>query len=124
MDTARADRDLMSVLAALRQAGAGDVLVVDAGGQDRAVAGELFATEAQRRGLAGLVLQAAARQRLDPAEAIEARERRLQAGMSRGGDWTTPQGGLFTWVSFPRRRDVAAVQRAVLLPRPGSSSFP
>ncbi len=54
--TARANRDLMSVLQALRESGPGDVLVVDAGGEDRAVAGELFATEAQRRGLAGLVI--------------------------------------------------------------------
>lgn len=56
MVTAQANRDLMSVIHALREAGPGDVLVVDAGGQDRAVAGELFATEAQRRGLAGLVI--------------------------------------------------------------------
>ncbi len=54
--TARANRDLMSVLAALRVCGPGDVLVVDAGGDDRAVAGELFGTEAQRRGLAALVI--------------------------------------------------------------------
>ena len=54
--TARANRDLMSVIHALRESGPGDALVVDAGGDDRAVAGELFATEAQRRGLAGLVI--------------------------------------------------------------------
>jgi 4-hydroxy-4-methyl-2-oxoglutarate aldolase len=54
--TARANRDLVSVIHALRDAGPGDVLVVDAGGDDRAVAGELFGTEAQRRGLAGLVV--------------------------------------------------------------------
>ena len=54
--TARANRDLMSVIHALRGSGPGDVLVVDAGGDDRAVAGELFGTEAQRRGLAGLVI--------------------------------------------------------------------
>ena len=54
--TARANRDLMSVIHALREAGPGDVLIVDAGGDDRAVAGELFGTEAQRRGLAGLVI--------------------------------------------------------------------
>ncbi len=54
--TAKADRDLMSVIHALRESGPGDVLVVDAGGDDRAVAGELFATEAQRRGLAALVI--------------------------------------------------------------------
>ncbi len=54
--TARANRDLMSVIHALRESGPGDVLVVDVGGDDRAVAGELFGTEAQRRGLAGLVI--------------------------------------------------------------------
>lgn len=54
--TAKANRDLMSVIHALRESGPGDVLVVDAGGDDRAVAGELFTTEAQRRGLAGLVI--------------------------------------------------------------------
>ena len=54
--TAKANRDLMSVIHALRESGRGDVLVVDAGGDDRAVAGELFGTEALRRGLAGLVI--------------------------------------------------------------------
>ncbi|MBM6400018.1 RraA family protein [Phycicoccus sonneratiae] len=54
--TARANRDLVSVIHALRESGPGDVLVVDAGGDERAVAGELFGTEAQRRGLAGLVV--------------------------------------------------------------------
>lgn len=54
--TARANRDLMSVIHALRESGPGDVLVVDAGGDERAVAGELFGTEAMRRGLAGIVI--------------------------------------------------------------------
>ena len=54
--TARANRDLMSVIHALRESSPGDVLVVDAGGDERAVAGELFGTEARRRGLAGLVV--------------------------------------------------------------------
>lgn len=54
--TAQANADLMSVIAALRQAGPGDVLVVEAGSPDWAVAGELFATEAARRGLAGIVI--------------------------------------------------------------------
>ncbi|WP_392544145.1 RraA family protein [Oryzobacter telluris] len=54
--TARAERDLMSVIHALRESGPGDVLVVDAGGDERAVAGELFGTEALRRGLAGIVI--------------------------------------------------------------------
>jgi len=54
--TARANRDLMSVIAGLRESRPGDVLVVEAGGDDRAVAGELFGTEAQQGGLAGLVI--------------------------------------------------------------------
>ena len=48
--------DLLPVLRGLAAAEAGEVLVVDAGGADLAVAGELFATEATRRGLAGLVV--------------------------------------------------------------------
>ena len=54
--TADAAEDLMSVLGALSLAGPGDVLVVATGGSRLAVAGELFATEAVRRGLAGLVI--------------------------------------------------------------------
>ena len=54
--TAQANADLMSVIAALDSAQAGDVLVVAAGSDDRAVAGELFASEAIRRGLAGIVI--------------------------------------------------------------------
>lgn len=47
--------DLVPVLVGLRSAGPGDVLVVT-GTPGRALAGELFATEALRRGLAGIVL--------------------------------------------------------------------
>ena len=54
--TADANGDLMSVIAALQHAGAGDVLVVSTGSDEHAVAGELFATEALRRGLAGIVI--------------------------------------------------------------------
>ena len=54
--TAEANGDLMSVIAALHESGAGDVLVIDAGVADRAVAGELFASEAVRRGVAGIVI--------------------------------------------------------------------
>lgn len=59
--TAQGDRDLMSVIQGLRECGAGDVLVADIDGDDRAVAGELFCSEAQRRGLAGLVLRGRSR---------------------------------------------------------------
>ena len=54
--TADAQGDLMSVIAGLAVSGPGDVLVVAVGDDERAVAGELFATEAVRRGLAGLVI--------------------------------------------------------------------
>ena len=53
--TVDARDDLVPVLAGLAQAGPGDVLVI-AGHPDRAVAGELFATEALRRGVAGIVI--------------------------------------------------------------------
>jgi 4-hydroxy-4-methyl-2-oxoglutarate aldolase len=53
--TVDAQSDLVPVLVGLASAGPGDVLVV-AGDPDRAIAGELFATEALRRGLAGLVV--------------------------------------------------------------------
>ena len=54
--TANARDDLLSVLGALRHGGPGDVLVVAAGGSPHAVAGELFAGEAARRGMAGIVI--------------------------------------------------------------------
>lgn len=53
--TADAREDLMPMLAGLQAAGPGDVLVA-AGSSEHAVAGELFASEALRRGLAGLVI--------------------------------------------------------------------
>jgi regulator of RNase E activity RraA len=54
--TAKANGDLMSLIAALDVARPGDVLVVSAGIDDQAVSGELFGTEAFRRGLAGVVV--------------------------------------------------------------------
>ena len=48
--------DFATVIQALRQAGAGDVLVIDGQGGHKALAGELFATEAHRKGLAGIVV--------------------------------------------------------------------
>jgi 4-hydroxy-4-methyl-2-oxoglutarate aldolase len=54
--TVDARGDLMPVLAGLQQSGPGDVLVVAAGSEEHAVAGELFATEALRRRMAGIVI--------------------------------------------------------------------
>jgi 4-hydroxy-4-methyl-2-oxoglutarate aldolase len=54
--TVAANGGLLPVLDGLERAGAGDVLVVDGGGAPPALAGELFASEARRRGLAGIVI--------------------------------------------------------------------
>jgi 4-hydroxy-4-methyl-2-oxoglutarate aldolase len=54
--TVAASGDLVPVLAGLEQCGAGDVLVVDAETTEHAVLGELFATEAMRREMAGIVV--------------------------------------------------------------------
>jgi 4-hydroxy-4-methyl-2-oxoglutarate aldolase len=48
--------DHLPLFAALEEAAAGDVLVVVNPGGTRAVVGELFATEARRRGVAGIVV--------------------------------------------------------------------
>jgi regulator of RNase E activity RraA len=52
----RCDDDYLSVWAALADAGPDDTLIIDASATRNAVAGELFATEALRRGLAGIVI--------------------------------------------------------------------
>jgi RraA family protein len=53
--------DHLTVLRALVDARPGDVLVIDTRGGRRAVAGELFATEALNRGLGGIVVDGAVR---------------------------------------------------------------
>ncbi len=53
--TVLAEDDHLPVMSALAEAGPGDVLVIATNGGSRAVFGELFATEAHRRGLAGIV---------------------------------------------------------------------
>jgi 4-hydroxy-4-methyl-2-oxoglutarate aldolase len=54
--TVTAEDDHLPLFAALEAAGRGDVLVIAGGPGGRAVVGELFATEARRRGLAGIVV--------------------------------------------------------------------
>ena len=53
--TVLAEDDHLPVMSALAEAAAGEVLVIATNGGSRAVFGELFATEARRRGLAGIV---------------------------------------------------------------------
>ena len=54
--TVIAQEDHLPMFSALEAAEPGDVLVVVNGGGRRAVCGELFATEAKRRGVAGIVV--------------------------------------------------------------------
>ncbi|HEY6892431.1 MAG TPA: RraA family protein [Solirubrobacter sp.] len=55
--------EFLSVLWAIGEAAPGDVLVVQAGGAPLAALGELLATEAQRRGLGGIVVDGYVRDR-------------------------------------------------------------
>jgi 4-hydroxy-4-methyl-2-oxoglutarate aldolase len=54
--TVLAEDDHLPVMSALAVASAGEVLVIATNGGRVAVAGELFATDARRRGLAGIVI--------------------------------------------------------------------
>jgi 4-hydroxy-4-methyl-2-oxoglutarate aldolase len=59
--TVRCRDDFLTVIRALHDSEPGEVLVIDGGGGTRALAGELFATEAARRKLAGIVIDGACR---------------------------------------------------------------
>lgn len=59
--TVRCRGDFLSVIKALDEAQENEVLIIDGGGQKVALAGELFATEARRKGLAGIVVDGACR---------------------------------------------------------------
>jgi 4-hydroxy-4-methyl-2-oxoglutarate aldolase len=54
--TVRCHDDFFGVVQAIEQAGAGDVLVVDGGGRETALAGELFARVALSKELAGIII--------------------------------------------------------------------
>ena len=62
--TVRCRDDFLTVIKALQESEPGEVLVIDGGGGTRALAGELFATEAARRKLAGIVIDGACRDTL------------------------------------------------------------
>ena len=59
--TVMCEDDFLTVIKALQDAQPGEVLVIETRGSRRAVAGELFSKEAQRKGLAGLVVDGAVR---------------------------------------------------------------
>jgi RraA family protein len=54
--TVRCHDDFFGVIQAIERAGPGDVLVVDGGGRETALAGELFARVALAKGLAGIIV--------------------------------------------------------------------
>jgi 4-hydroxy-4-methyl-2-oxoglutarate aldolase len=54
--TVHCKADFLSVMRGLKDAQKGEVLVIDAGAEKIAVAGELFTAEAKQKGLAGLVI--------------------------------------------------------------------
>ncbi len=54
--TVHCKSDFLSVMKALNDAKEGEVLVIDAEGEKMAVAGEMFTTEAKRKGLVGIVI--------------------------------------------------------------------
>lgn len=59
--TVTCSNDFLTVIKALQEASAGEVLVIDCQNTKAAVAGELFSTEALRRGLSGIVTDGAVR---------------------------------------------------------------
>ena len=56
--------DFLSVIKALDEARENEVLIVDGGGENIALSGELFSYEAKRKGLAGIVVDGACRDSL------------------------------------------------------------
>jgi 4-hydroxy-4-methyl-2-oxoglutarate aldolase len=54
--TVRCRHDILGVIQAIEQAAPGDVVVVDGGGLETALAGELFARAALAKGLAGIIV--------------------------------------------------------------------
>jgi RraA family protein len=59
--TVTCSNDFLTVIKALKDSSFGEVLVIDGQGAKTAVAGELFSTEALRKGLAGIVTDGAVR---------------------------------------------------------------
>ncbi len=107
--TVVAPDDHLPVLTALARAAPGDVLVIATGGGTRAVFGELFATEARRRGLAGIVCDG-------PCRDVRGLRRIGLPVFARG---TTPRSG--TTVS--RAADGAAIACGGVVVAPGDVVF-
>src|SRR5579883_254817 len=59
--TVSCKNDFLSIIESLAESEAGDVLVIDGQGGDRALLGELFSAECKRKGLGGIVVDGACR---------------------------------------------------------------
>ena len=59
--TVRCHEDFLTVIKALRDAEAGEVIVIDSQNSKRALTGEIFPSEARRKGLAGIVIDGVCR---------------------------------------------------------------
>lgn len=59
--TVSVENDFLTIVKALHEAQEGDVLVIEGGGSTKALIGELFAAEAQRKKLSGIILDGACR---------------------------------------------------------------
>ena len=120
--TVRCRDDFLTVIKALEESEPGEVLVIDGGGGTRALAGELFATEAARRKLAGIVIDGACRDTpklatlqlpvyarwVCPAAGTAQRLGATQQAVSCGGVAATgssssPRRSCSPWWSEPRR---------------------
>lgn len=66
--TIQANNDLVTILAGIHQASAGDVIVITNHSNDVALIGDLIATEANRKGIAGIIVDGLVR---DTTELIE-----------------------------------------------------
>jgi len=116
--TVVADGEFLSVLWAIDQAEAGDVLVVQASGMPLAALGELLANEAARRGLGGIVVDGWVRDRtgLPTALPLWARGTVPMAGRS---DVAPRVGGAirfggvvgWRWGAYKSRRTCRSSQR-------------
>jgi 4-hydroxy-4-methyl-2-oxoglutarate aldolase len=92
--TVVAEEDHLPVMSAIAAAEPGDVLVIAAQGGSRAVFGELFATEARRRGLAGIAADGLCR---------DVRSLR-QIGLPVFARGTTPRSGTVVSRAVPGQR--------------------
>ena len=141
--TVRCRDDFLTVIKALEGSEPGEVLVIDGGGGTRALAGELFATEAARRKLAGIVIDGACRDTLKlatlqfplyarwtcPAAGTAQRLGTTQHAVSCGGVTVTPGDLGPGWLGSKRRRAAGGVVQQVDSTRPasrlpGNSPFP